>query len=348
MVRAGSSGACMQIADFVERVKLIILKDDSSDGTSTKLDELEKQLKWKNVRTSDSKALALVDKKGKNGSLKVVLEDTGLFQLSSDESVVELKSNDPDVLGEAPEEDAGEKKLKSAPEASSPDAKGGGSALCNPSQASSPNTKFKKISYFYRVNSSLVKACSVCGSETDKRCTGCSSVYYCSRKCQAEDWKLHKMVCAKLKSNNEVIHDNEKKKTPKETPFQALDGAFSTVFHEGNLLGHENWDEEGQEEEPGANDSPLEDYFSDDDDVAPTCALCDIASDPVSGCVLMRCTGCRKAHYCSREHQKIHWAAHKYVCGNRNDNTVSNSFDILSSHTGGVMKPVTMDLTNLI
>merc|ERR1711871_1518616 len=139
MVRAGSSGACMQIADFVERVKLIILKDDSSDGTSTKLDELEKQLKWKNVRISDSKALALVDKKGKNGSLKVVLEDTGLFQLSSDESVVELKSSDPDVLGEAPEEDAGEKKLKSAPEASSPDAKGGGSALCTPSHDAKPS-----------------------------------------------------------------------------------------------------------------------------------------------------------------------------------------------------------------
>ncbi|KAK7036303.1 SET domain-containing protein [Favolaschia claudopus] len=34
-----------------------------------------------------------------------------------------------------------------------------------------------------------------------KACSGCGTVRYCSKKCQTEDWKVHKPVCRKLKSD---------------------------------------------------------------------------------------------------------------------------------------------------
>ena len=49
--------------------------------------------------------------------------------------------------------------------------------------------------------------CRVCDStEKLKKCTGCGTVYYCSRDHQAKDWKAHKKECAyyvKEKSSNE-------------------------------------------------------------------------------------------------------------------------------------------------
>jgi TPR repeat protein len=46
--------------------------------------------------------------------------------------------------------------------------------------------------------------------------------------------------------------------------------------------------------------------------VGKTCALC--GADFSGGKRLMRCGGCRAAHYCSREHQAAHWNAHARDC----------------------------------
>jgi hypothetical protein len=43
-----------------------------------------------------------------------------------------------------------------------------------------------------------------------------------------------------------------------------------------------------------------------------SCALC--GADFSGGKRLMRCGGCRAAHYCSREHQAAHWDAHARDC----------------------------------
>jgi TPR repeat protein len=43
-----------------------------------------------------------------------------------------------------------------------------------------------------------------------------------------------------------------------------------------------------------------------------SCALC--GADFSNGKRLMRCGGCRAAHYCSREHQAAHWDAHAREC----------------------------------
>lgn len=58
----------------------------------------------------------------------------------------------------------------------------------------------------------LIRACGLCtaweegGGERHKRCTKCRLRYYCSRKCQAEDWKgEHKALCKEGLTEEEVF-----------------------------------------------------------------------------------------------------------------------------------------------
>jgi tetratricopeptide (TPR) repeat protein len=39
--------------------------------------------------------------------------------------------------------------------------------------------------------------CSVCNTPGTKRCSKCYGIVYCSRECQAADWKVHKKKCGK-------------------------------------------------------------------------------------------------------------------------------------------------------
>jgi MYND finger len=45
---------------------------------------------------------------------------------------------------------------------------------------------------------STVKKCKSCGKDGVKKCGGCGQVYYCSRKCQRNDWKRHKAECKRV------------------------------------------------------------------------------------------------------------------------------------------------------
>lgn len=44
-----------------------------------------------------------------------------------------------------------------------------------------------------------LNSCLVCGGgqedEDLRRCSGCRSAVYCSRKCQRDDWRVHKREC---------------------------------------------------------------------------------------------------------------------------------------------------------
>lgn len=46
---------------------------------------------------------------------------------------------------------------------------------------------------------STVKKCKSCGKDGVKTCGRCGQVYYCSRKCQQNDWKRHKPECKSAK-----------------------------------------------------------------------------------------------------------------------------------------------------
>lgn len=37
--------------------------------------------------------------------------------------------------------------------------------------------------------------CSVCGEPTHTRCSRCKAAFYCSARCQRQDWKVHKTMC---------------------------------------------------------------------------------------------------------------------------------------------------------
>jgi len=45
-------------------------------------------------------------------------------------------------------------------------------------------------------------SCSVCGKPTNKNCSVCKAIYYCSAVCQKEDWKRHKTECKKPAQEN--------------------------------------------------------------------------------------------------------------------------------------------------
>ncbi len=46
--------------------------------------------------------------------------------------------------------------------------------------------------------------CDNCQKESNKLCSGCNRVFYCSRKCQLNKWNRHKLIC----KENKIIYSN--------------------------------------------------------------------------------------------------------------------------------------------
>lgn len=40
----------------------------------------------------------------------------------------------------------------------------------------------------------------MCNEPSTLRCSGCSSLWYCSKACQKGDWPLHKLLCSQMKT----------------------------------------------------------------------------------------------------------------------------------------------------
>ena len=67
------------------------------------------------------------------------------------------------------------------------------------------------------------KTCEKCGtmaSECEKlmKCSQCLSAWYCSKKCQIADWKLHKKVCKTLQQNRKTAVANDLDKAVEGAP----------------------------------------------------------------------------------------------------------------------------------
>ena len=107
-------------------------------------------------------------------------------------------------------------------------------------------------------------------------------------------------------------------------------------------------EEEEEEEKPGEHGVAFDEYSSDPDTTLPMCAFCGRLKVSVSAKNLLKCTGCRKVYYCSHEHQKSHWKAHKYVCGKGNEHMSVHPAPFPQNASGGIMNAVTLDLTNVI
>lgn len=57
--------------------------------------------------------------------------------------------------------------------------------------------KLKRSIHAYQKKNKLPLECDNCFKEYQrlKRCSGCKSAWYCSKRCQVEHWKIHKEVC---------------------------------------------------------------------------------------------------------------------------------------------------------
>ena len=51
--------------------------------------------------------------------------------------------------------------------------------------------EFRKL-YKKATGKNVSRPCSICQTETTKRCSCCKKVYYCSEACQQSDWKNHR------------------------------------------------------------------------------------------------------------------------------------------------------------
>lgn len=59
--------------------------------------------------------------------------------------------------------------------------------------------KFQKVTGSELMHRCENVTCSKAGTKQElKQCGDCRAVYYCSRECQVQDWKVHKLVCKSL------------------------------------------------------------------------------------------------------------------------------------------------------
>ena len=49
--------------------------------------------------------------------------------------------------------------------------------------------------------SNEINQCTICGKDADKKCSRCKKVAYCSKECQAGNWKTHKYDCQNVNSS---------------------------------------------------------------------------------------------------------------------------------------------------
>jgi hypothetical protein len=52
--------------------------------------------------------------------------------------------------------------------------------------------------------SHVTSKCSVCDGPAAEKCGGCRTNYYCSKKCQHDDWSKHKGVCKDIRLENSL------------------------------------------------------------------------------------------------------------------------------------------------
>ena len=65
----------------------------------------------------------------------------------------------------------------------------------NPFSLVEKNRRLYSYLYIHIMHAEGINSCVICNEEAEKKCSRCKNVSYCSKKCQAIDWKLHKKIC---------------------------------------------------------------------------------------------------------------------------------------------------------
>lgn len=120
-----------------------------------------------------------------------------------------------------------------------------------------------------------------------KRCTGCYSVFYCSKTCQRADWYDHKTVCKLI----------------------------SFVPNVQSQSTSNNVDAEKTQNEELTSFNAESDIKSVSNDATKTvCSVCGKDAEK-------KCSRCKNVSYCSKQCQANDWNRHKQVCRKQqNDN----------------------------
>jgi hypothetical protein len=129
-----------------------------------------------------------------------------------------------------------------------------------------------------------MNTCAVCAVVSNHRCSRCHTVFYCSSEHQKRHWTIHKKSCGDLGEFKLKVEAMPKATCPPPT------------LQEGDGSGPSNVERrsDGTKSKTSRN--------------AGHCSVCDVGST-------LRCAKCYSVFYCSSEHQKQHWKAHKKTCG---------------------------------
>jgi tetratricopeptide (TPR) repeat protein len=155
-------------------------------------------------------------------------------------------------------------------------------------------------------------------------CGGCGAEHYCDEECQVAHWKVHKPACKEA----------QKRKKTDVPPVGDVTGPknASAPKKKAHVLKKPaNADEMGKPMQAAAAAVQPSDGCSSSSSSATTkpfgeaqpqiistqaaaiCGHCSmIAGEGVSN--LMKCTGCRQTHYCSKKCQAADWKRHKKAC----------------------------------
>lgn len=80
------------------------------------------------------------------------------------------------------------------------------------------------INPFENVPSLIMFSCSTCSNFAPAICTGCERVFYCSKKCQLQNWKEHSKICFKKFDDTEKNFKNTLKELKQNTSDDKVDG----------------------------------------------------------------------------------------------------------------------------
>ncbi|GAB1605295.1 hypothetical protein Ahia01_000811300, partial [Argonauta hians] len=155
--------------------------------------------------------------------------------------------------------------------------------------------------------------CAVCQkSDVElKKCTQCSKIWYCSKKCQRADWKNHKTSCQSDKPKDETnpnkeasgahcarcqISDVELKKCTQ----------CSKIWYCSKKCQRADWK---NHKTSCQSDKPKDGTNPNKEAPGAHCAVCQ-----KSDVELKKCTQCSKIWYCSKKCQRADWKNHKTSC----------------------------------
>ena len=161
--------------------------------------------------------------------------------------------------------------------------------------------------------SSPLQTCGYCHKSSThlKKCLRCLSVLYCSKECQKQHWREHKVLCCKQPIENtskcsycNTVSDQLKRCT---TCFSAQ--YCNRECQKRHWKEHQLHCSKHSEDRLTSCRKPSDFEFKQNNDEIQKCNFCSRVTND-----LKKCTRCLKVQYCGKTCQQKHWPDHKIMC----------------------------------